>query len=56
MKKFGGISKYNKLTPWYNEIMIAPKMSRDVCIYIDIAKTNQRKCTKLINTFTAMIR
>ena len=41
MEKLGGISKCDKLTPLYDEMMIPPKMSRDVHIYIGITKTNQ---------------
>lgn len=41
MEKLGVISKYDKLTPWYDEMMIAPKKSRDVHICKDITKTKQ---------------
>ena len=41
MEKLGEISKYDKLTPWYDEMMIAPKKSRDVHIYIEITETNK---------------
>ena len=56
MEKLGLISKCNKLTPWYDEMMIAPKMSRDVSICIDITKSIENIATYLRNTFTARFR
>ena len=41
MEKLRVISKCDKLIPRYDEMMIAPKKSRDVHICIDITKTKQ---------------
>ena len=41
MEKLRVISKCDKLIPWYDEMMIAPKKPRDVHIYIEITETNK---------------